>query len=140
MYKAELFAKAFDAVWPGISISSVNEAIVNYIAKRAEDLFYLQALLNHNDIEDYDEYHTNDTHRRLEKQAEHEIREYFEDYIDSTKTRPLYHIFVSFYIDNWEQRSSFFEDYFRTVAHQIAQDLAVDLYNEYLNKGVKDGK
>lgn len=139
MYKAELFTKAFDAVWPGISISSVNEAIVNYIAKRAEDLFYLQALLNHNDIEDYDDYHTNDTHRQLEKQAEHEIREYFEDYINYAETWPLYRIFVSFYIDNWE-RNSYFEEYFRTVAHQIAQDLATDLYNEYLNKGEKDGK
>jgi hypothetical protein len=139
MYKAELFAKAFDAVWPGISISSVNEAIVHCIAKRAEDLFYLQALLNHNDIEDYDDYHTNDTHRYLEKQAEHIIREYFEDYIDHTETWPLYRIFVSFYIDNWEL-NTYFEDYFRTVAHQIAQDLATDLYNEYLRKGEKDGK
>lgn len=138
MYKAELFAQAFGAVWPGISINSINEAIVNYIAKRAEDLFYLQALLNHHDIEDYYEYTTNDTHKRLEKQAEHEIREYFEDYIDYSETWPLYRIFVSFYIDNWE-RSSYFEDYFRTVAHQIAQDLAMNLYNEYLYKGEKNG-
>ena len=139
MYKAELFTRAFGAVWPGISITSINEAIVNYIAKRAEDLFYLQALLNHHDIEDYYEYTTGDTHKRLEKQAEQTVRKYFENYVNDAENWPLYRIFVSFYIDNWE-RSSYFEDYFRTVAHMIAQDLFVDMYTGYLNEGEEDGE
>jgi hypothetical protein len=139
MYKAELFAKAFDDVWPGININSINEAIVHYIAKRAEDLFYLQVLWNHNDIEDYYEYCTIDTYKRLEKQAEQKVRKYFEDYVNDTENWPLYRIFVSFYIDNWE-RNTYFEDYFRTIAHMIAQDLLVDMYTDYVNKGEEDGE
>lgn len=139
IYKGSLLQHAFDSIWSGISITSIDEAITNYIAGRSEDLFYWQCMLNNHVHEDYSYYVDSTAHRDLCRKADKLVRQAFEDHVTDSYDWPLYRIFVSFYIQEWE-RTTEFKDYFYTIAHAIADGIAADLYKDYLKQEEGDGK